>query len=61
MVNMQKVNMQPPTIILLRLETLSARRRAGMDIASINMAERPDARKEDVFAEMPAWAKRVGA
>jgi hypothetical protein len=54
MVNMQKVSMQPPTTILLRLDTLSARRRAGMEIASIKMAERPEARKEDVFAEMPA-------
>jgi len=32
-----------------------------MLIASMRMAERPEARKEEVFAEMPAWAKRVGA
>jgi hypothetical protein len=61
MVNMQKVKMQPPTIILLRREILSARRRAGMEMASMRIAERPEARKEEVFAGMPAWAKRVGA
>jgi hypothetical protein len=61
MVNIQKVRMQPPTMILLRRDTLSARRSAGMDMQSIRIAERPEARKEEVFAEMPAWVKRVGA
>jgi hypothetical protein len=51
---MQKVKMQPPTMILLRRDILSASKRAGMEIASIKIAERPDARKEDVFADMPA-------
>jgi hypothetical protein len=58
---MQKVRMQPPTMMLLRRETLSARRRAGMLIARMRIAERPDARKDDVLASMPACAKRVGA
>jgi len=58
---MQKVRRQPPTIILLRRETLSARSKAGILMQRIRMAERPEARKEEVFAEMPAWAKRVGA
>jgi hypothetical protein len=61
MVNMQKVKMQPPTTILLRRDILSARSKAGMEMQSMRMAERPEARKEEVLALMPAWAKRVGA
>lgn len=60
-VNMQKVRMEPPVMTLVRRDTESVKRTAGMLIASMRMAERPEARKEDVFAEMPAWAKRVGA
>lgn len=59
--NMQKVRMQPPTMILLRRETLSARRRAGTLMARMRIAERPDARNELVAALIPAWENRVGA
>jgi hypothetical protein len=61
MVNMQEVRINPPTIILLRRDILSARSKAGILMQSMRMAERPEARKEEVLAGMPAWAKRVGA
>jgi hypothetical protein len=54
MVNMQNVRTNPPVMMLLRRDTLSARRRAGILISSMRIAERPDARNEDVLAEIPA-------
>lgn len=53
--------MIPPVMADVRRPHLSARRKAGIEIASMRIAERPDARKEDVDPERPAWAKRVGA
>lgn len=51
----------PPEIAEVRRPHLSASSNAGMEIASISIAETPDARKDAVWFGRPACAKRVGA
>lgn len=52
---------RPPVIAEVRRPHLSARRKAGIEIASIRMAETPEARNEAVEDESPACEKRTGA
>ena len=59
--SMQLVRRMPPTRTTVRRANRSARSMAGILIASMRIAESPEARKEAVVAGRPAWAKRVGA
>lgn len=45
----------------VRRPHLSASRNAGMEMANMRIAERPDARKDAVDEDSPACEKRVGA
>lgn len=61
MSNMQPARASPPAMADVRRPHLSAKINAGIDMASIRMAESPDAKKEAVLPGNPACAKRVGA
>ena len=58
---MQPVRRKPPTRTTERRAKRSAKMRAGMLIASMRIADSPEAKKEAVVAGRPAWAKSVGA
>lgn len=58
---MQNERRMPPVRAEVRRPHLSARRKAGMEIASMRIVERPEARKDAVFEARPACAKRMGA
>ncbi len=51
----------PPTITAVLRPQPSAYRVAGMEIASMRIADKPDARNEDVPLGKPAWTKSIGA
>ena len=51
----------PPTITEVLRPQRSAHRVAGIEIASISIADRPDARNEAVPVGKPAWTKSIGA
>lgn len=51
----------PPVIADVLLPHLSARRKAGTDIASISIPDTPDARNDAVAEESPACEKSRGA
>ncbi len=61
MINIQPDRPTPPVMIEVLRPQLSAKMKAGTDTANMRIAETPDARKEDVLLERPAWEKRVGA
>ena len=58
---MQLERPMPPVMAEVRRPHLSAKRKAGMEMASMRMAERPEARKEAVASGRPACAKSMGA
>jgi hypothetical protein len=51
----------PPIMVEVRRPHLSANKKAGMDMANIKIAERPEARKPAVFPDNPACLNNVGA
>jgi hypothetical protein len=51
----------PPYSVDTRRPALSVRRKAGIELRQITIAETPEARKEDLDVERPAWWKRRGA
>lgn len=51
----------PPVMVEVLRPQLSAKMKAGTDIANMRIAETPDARKEAVPLDRPAWANRIGA
>jgi hypothetical protein len=61
MMSMQLDRPRPPDMADVRRLHLSAKRKAGTEMASMRIAERPDARKDTWLPGRPAWAKRVGA
>ncbi len=61
MINIQPDRPMPPVMIEVLRPQLSAKTKAGMDTANMRIAETPDARKEAVLLDRPAWEKRVGA
>jgi hypothetical protein len=61
MMSIEKERTNPPKMMELRRPILSEYITAGMEMASMRIAETPLARKEEDWAGMPAWAKRVGA
>ena len=52
--------MRPVMIEVLRRQ-LSSKMKARVDTANMRIAETPDARKEAVPLDRPAWEKRIGA
>ena len=52
--NMQLDKPRPPTMTIVRRPHLSAKRKAGIEIATIRIAERPEARNEASPAGRPA-------
>jgi len=54
MSNMQPARASPPAMADVRRPHLSAKINAGIDMASIRMAESPDAKKEAVLPGNPA-------
>lgn len=51
----------PPVMIEVLRPQLSAKMKAGIDTIKMRIAETPDARKEAVPLDKPAWEKRIGA
>ena len=51
----------PPVMTEVLRPQRSANTKAGIDIANMRIAETPDARKEAVPLDRPAWEKRIGA
>lgn len=51
----------PPVMAEVRLPHLSASKKAGTDIASMSIADTPDARNDAVSEDNPAWENRRGA
>ena len=51
----------PPVMIEVLRPHLSAKMKAGSDTPNMRIAETPDARKEAVPPDRPAWEKRIGA
>ena len=51
----------PPVMTEVLRPQLSAKMKAGTEIANIRIAETPDARKEAVPLDRPAWENRIGA
>ena len=58
---MQLDRPMPPVMTEVLRPQLSAKMKAGTDIANIRIAETPDARKEAVPLDKPAWENRIGA
>ena len=61
MINIQLDRPMPPVMTDVLRPQLSAKMKAGTDIANIRIAETPDARKEAVPLDRPAWENRIGA
>ena len=60
-ISMEKERTNPPKMMELRRPILSEYITAGMEIASMRIAETPEARKEEDWAGIPAWARISGS
>jgi hypothetical protein len=59
--SIQAERISPPDIADVRRPHLSARRKAGTDMASMRMAESPEAKNEACSPGIPAWENKTGA
>lgn len=61
MSSMQPERTKPPEMADVLRPHLSANMKAGMDTASMRIADTPDAKKDAVEDDNPACEKRIGA